>query len=318
MRDYADQDNFHARICAMRSRLLSLKDYGSLAGRHEALSVQAAAASDPVAAEEIVFREQIAGILPLAEATGIYAPLFLAFFRQFEALNAKLILAKAFGMHGMEQWYDIGPYAVLERALLGEKPTLQTIRPLLAVTWLADVLEGVSSYEQAEIRVDLRSARNFHAASALFTGEGKLDFEELTGRRLAVTSAILSLRLKKTYQWDDEKIRAFLERFQDGLDGKARQQIEILKQRLDRPLGPLRAVGAQEPSVDDVEHDLEQQYYDWVSSAFHRDFHSIFCVAAYLWLLFYQIRNLLKIIEGRRFGFPPERILARIVCDRRG
>ena len=51
---------------------------------------------------------------------------------------------------------------------------------------------------------------------------------------------------------------------------------------------------------------------------FHRDFHSVFCVAAYLWLLFYQIRNLFKIIEGRRFGFSPERIIAGIVCDARG
>ena len=48
---------------------------------------------------------------------------------------------------------------------------------------------------------------------------------------------------------------------------------------------------------------------------FHRDFHSIYCVVAYLWLLFYQIRNLFKIIEGRRFGFSPEVILARIVCN---
>ena len=118
MRDYADEANLHARIYAMRGRLLSLKDYVSLAGRNEALSDPAAAGSDPVAAEEFVFREQIADIIPLAEATGIYAPLFLAFFRQFEALNAKLVLAKAFGLQSLEQWYDIGPYAILERSLL--------------------------------------------------------------------------------------------------------------------------------------------------------------------------------------------------------
>jgi len=46
-----------------------------------------------------------------------------------------------------------------------------------------------------------------------------------------------------------------------------------------------------------------------------QDFHSICCVVSYLWMLYYQIRNLIKIIEGRHFGYSPERILANIVCN---
>ncbi len=318
MRDYADEANLHARIYAMRGRLLSLKDYVSLAGRNEALSDPAAAGSDPVAAEEFVFREQIADIIPLAEATGIYAPLFLAFFRHFEALNAKLVLARAYGLQSLEQWYDIRPYAILERSLLRQTTGLQDIRRLLAGTWLADVLEDAAGYEQAEIRVDLCTAKNLQAASALFTGEAKLDFQELMGRRIAVASTILSLRLKKTYRWDDGKIRPFLERFHDTLGEKARPQVKVVEKTLERHLEQLRASGAQEPSVEDAEHYLEQLDYNWISSMFHRDFHSVRCVPAYLWLLFCQIRNLFKIIEGRRFGFSPERIIAGIVCDARG
>jgi vacuolar-type H+-ATPase subunit C/Vma6 len=316
MRDYSDEAYLHARLYAMRSRLLSLKDYVSLARNKEgALYDIKAGASDPMAVEENIFREQIAKIVPLAEAITSYTPLFLAFFRQFEALNAKLILAKVFGLQSLEQWYDIGPHAILQRSLLREATTLQDILPLLPGTYLADLLEDVSSYEQMEIRVDLCAIRDLYSASVLFKPDVKLDFQNLMGRRIAVTSTVLSLRLKKTYQWDDERIRLYLERFHGLFDGKTWQHIKVVEDILNRHLEQLRASGAQEPSVVDMEHYLDQYYYKWISSMFHRDFNSIYCVVVYLWLLFYQIRNLFKIVDGRRFGFAPERILAGIVCN---
>ncbi len=308
MRDYADQDNFHARIYAMKSRLLSLQDYISLArNQNEPLSDEIANISDPVAAKEIIFRGQIAPIIPLVEANRMYAPLVLAFLRQFESLNAKLILAKAFGLKVLEQWHDIGPYAVLGRNLLRETISLNDIRPILAGTYLAAVFEGDETYEQMEVRVDLCAARDLYSAADLFTREGKIDFQKLMGRRIAVISAILYLRLKKNYKWDDERIRPFLERHYDALGIKDWPQVKVLNNR--------PASGDREKSAVDEEHDLEQYFYNWISSMFHRDFHSIFSVVAYLWLLFYQIRNLFKIIEGRRFGFPPEGIISSIICE---
>ncbi|MBN1546429.1 MAG: V-type ATPase subunit [Syntrophaceae bacterium] len=316
MRDYADAANIHARIYAMRSRLLSMKDYVSLVrDQKESLYNNNADASEPVESEENVFRDQIAKIFPLAEAYRAYTPLFLAFFQQFEALNAKLILAKAFNLQSLELWYDIGPYAILNQSLLREKANLHNIRLLLTGTYLEDVFEDMTSFEQMESRVDLCAARNLYAASALFTRKAKRDFQELLGRKIAVSAMILSLRLKKTYKWDDEKINSFLERFHDAFGGAVRPQIKIVEKALDRHLEQLRASGAQEPSVVDIDHYLEQYYYNWISSVFHRDFHSISCVVAYLWLLFYQIRNLLRIIEGKRFGFSPELIIGRIVCN---
>jgi hypothetical protein len=86
-------------------------------------------------------------------------------------------------------------------------------------------------------------------------------------------------------------------------------------ERLNRYLEQLRKGGGQEPSVVDIERHLEQNYYTWVSSMFHRDFHSVYCVIAYLWLLFYQIRNLFRIIDGRRFGFSSEAILNKLICE---
>lgn len=316
MLDYADEANLHTRIYAMRSRLLSLADYAALArDQDEALPAKTGGGSDSAVKGEMVFQEQIAGIIPLAAAGGIYAPLFLAFFRQFEALNVKLILAKAFGLMGLEQWYDIGPYALLQRSLLQEKTDLKSIQTLLTGTYLADVLQDVSGYEQMETRVDLCAARNLYAASVLFPGEEKRNFQDLMNRRIAMILLILSIRLKRTYQWDDDRIHASLESFHDAFGGKIWPQVKILEEMLARHLEGVRAGGAEGPSVVDIEHYLEQYHYQWISSVFHRDFHSIYCVVAYLLLLFYQIRNLLKIIEGRRFGFSPERIISRIVCN---
>lgn len=319
MREYADEAYLHARVYAMRSRLLSFRDYNSLASSPDGgMHGQAADIPDPVRAGEIVFREQIAAILPLVEASGIYAPLFLAFLRQFEALNAKLVLAKAFGLQGLGNWFDIGPYAVLGRKLLQEAISLKDLRTLLEGSYLEDVFEDDESYEKMEALVDLCAARALNAASTPFSREARSDFQALVGRRMAVTSTVLSLRLRKTYNWDDGQIKSFLEKFHDATGDKARTHMVPVGEALDRHLEQMRTSGAPEPSVADVEYYLEQYFYNWVSFMFHRDFHTVYCVAAYLWLLLYQIRNLFKIIEGRRFGFSPELIMSRIVCDRRG
>ena len=319
MRNFADENFLHARIYALRSRLLSFSDYVSLSGKQgEFLPDKTISASDPVARGERIFQEQIAGLFPLAESAERYAPLFLAFFRQFEAFNAKLIGAKIFGLSSLDQWYDIGPYALLKRSLLHEARDLAHLRPFLAGTYLAEAFEGVESYDQLETRVDLCAAKTFYAASASFPCGAKRDFRDLMGRKIAMTTTILSLRLKKTYQWSDEKINFFLEKFHDDFGGTVRPQVKIVEKAIFRYLQKTRSGGAEEPSVTDCEHDLEQYCYNWISSLFHKDYHSIYCVVSYLWMLYYQIRNLFKIIEGRRFCFPVERILAGIICSRGG
>ncbi len=60
---------------------------------------------------------------------------------------------------------------------------------------------------------------------------------------------------------------------------------------------------------------LNQNYYAWIPSVFHQDFHSIYCVVAHLRLLYCQIRNLFRIIDGRRFGMSPDAIINRMICE---
>ena len=296
----------------MRSRLLTLPDYVSLSGKQE----EPLSDNDPVVRGEKIFQEQIAALISLAEACPLYTPLFLGFFRQFEALNAKLLAVKAFGLSSLGQWYDIGPYALLKPDLLHEKMDLPQIRTRLTGTYLADAFEEAENYGQIESRVDLCAAKNFYDASVSFPVEAKRDFQELMGRRIALTSVILSLRLKKSYLWGDEKIRLFLERMHDTFDGTLRPEVKIVETAFSRYLEKARSGGAAEPSVAEGEHYLEQYFYNWISSMFHRDYHSIYCVASYLWMLYCQIRNLFKIIEGRRFNFSAERILGGIICTK--
>ncbi len=313
MRDYADENCLHARICAMRSRLLRLPDYISLSAKQdEPLSGKADA--DPAARCEKIFQEQIAVLFPVAESCPRYSPLFLAFFRQFEALNAKRIGAEILGLPSLDQWLDIGPYSLLKQSLLQED--LQHLRLFLAGTYLDGVFEDSAGFGQMESLVDLCAAKNFYDASVSFPCEAKHDFQTLTARRIAITSTLLSLRLKKTCQWGDEKIRLFLERFQGALGAAVLPQVKIVEGVLLQWREKARIAGGPDPSVSECEHHLEQYFYSWISSLFHRDYHSIYCVTAYLWMLGCQIRNLFKIIEGRRFNFSAERILGGLICEK--
>lgn len=315
MRDYADEANLHARIYAMKSRLLSRTDYAALAGNQARSAPDSAAGpSEPASEEENIFREQIAPILVLAEAVGRYTPIFLSFLRRFEALNVKAMLAQCFGLQAHDQWLDIGPYAVVPASLLRKTDSLKAAADLFQDTYLEEAFEDDSSYGRMEAGVDGCVAKDGYAAGDLLPVAAKADFRALLDQRMAVTAAVLSRRLRRTYQWDDEKIRAYLERFYGAAHRHIQAQRMAVEESLSRRIGEAKAGGAQELSVADMERHLEQDAYRRISAWFHRDFFSVSCVVSYLWLLDVQIRNLFKIVEGRRFGFTPERIMDRIVC----
>jgi vacuolar-type H+-ATPase subunit C/Vma6 len=317
MRYYADKDNLHVRIYAMRGRLLSLKDYDSIVRNQEAFFDRLSGTHNHVEAKEMIFREQLAMVIHLAEATKKYSSLFIAFLRQYEVSNAKLLLAKAFGRQSLDQWSDIRPYAILDRSLLQQELSLDDIKTIMAGTYLEDMFEDISSYECLENQVDISAARNLYTSSAQFLPESRNIFLDFMLRRIAVITMIWHWRLKQSYHWSDERIRLYLETFHNLklFGGHAWPQVKIVEEVLNRRLEQLRKSGTQAPSLDDIEYYLEQYFYNWVSSMFHKDFHSIFCVVAYLWLLYYQVRNLFRIIEGMRFGLPPEEILKRIISE---
>ncbi len=315
MKHYADQDNLHTRLYAMKSRLLSLKDYASIVRDQESFYVKKSGVHDYIESKETVFREQISPVIHLAEATRSYAPLFIAFLRQYEVNNVKLLLAKIFDRQCLEQWYDIGPYATLDRSLLEKEPSLDHINEIVAGTYLEDLCKDCSRYERIEIQADICSAANLHAASIHFRSESRKVLWLFIMRRIALLMMIRRWRLEENYHWKGEQIRLYLDMFNNLFETPAWPQFKIIEQALKRRLEKLRKNGGHPPAAADIEHHLEQYYYGWISSMFHRDFHSVYCAVAYLLLLSYQIKNLFCIIEGLRFGLSPEGILERIICE---
>ena len=313
MRNYADEAYLHARIYAMRGRLLSLRDYASMLREQQAATFSP---RDLIEARENIFREQIAPVIAIAGAYDKYAPLFRACLRQFEIHNAKILLAKAYGKKSLEQWYDIGPFATLEKGLLEKNLPPDEIKPLIAKIFPEIDLKDLRGYLRMGINLDISAARGLYNSSDALSGEARKEFQEMVLRRVAVLTVIWSYRLKFYYHLSDEQIRSSLSKFNNLFSVNAQSQVRIVEEEQNRHLEQIRKSGGGEPSVVDIERHLEQSYYVWVSSMFHKDFYSIYCVVAYLWLLFYQIKNLFRVIDGRRFGMSDEEILNKIICDR--
>ena len=314
MRNYADKVNLHARIHALRGRLLTPADYASLIRAQQANSLPPSPASDLTGAKEALFREQIAPVVGLALAYGRYAPLFLAYLRQFEVHNLSILLMKAAGRQGEQLWYDISPFAILQKDLLKRQLSLTDIRSLVAGSYLNDDFKDVSGYRRMEIDADICAAGSLYHFARFLSGENKSDFQNMMQRRIAVLTVLWSYRLRWHYHFSEEKIERYMRRFHDLFDGGAKSHFRLIEDVQNRYLEQLRKEGGGKPSAADIERHLEKNFFTWVSSMFHRDFHSICCVLAYLWLLHYQIRNLFRIIDGRRFGFSAEAILGKLIC----
>lgn len=315
MKYYADDVNLHARLHAMKSRLIPLDGYASILRDQETSYDKASGSRGMIDAKEALFRDQIWAIVHLAEATRRYAPLFIAFLRLYEASNVKLLLAKTLGRQGREVWYDIGSYATLDRGLLDRELLLGDIQEILAGTYLAGIFKEKTSYERLETRVDTCTLQNLRASSASFSPESQRVFKDFILRRLAVDMVIREWRLRENYGWSEERIESHREEMGALFGDPAWPQLKMVEDVLGARLNEMGKGSGQTPGPVAVESYLEYYYYRWVSSMFHKDFHSVHCVAAYLWLLACQIRNLLRIIEGVRFGLSHEAILEKIVGD---
>jgi len=315
MKNYADQVNLHARIYAMKGRLLSLGDYAAMVREQLPAAAKPSDSRQGVEARENLFREQIAPVIALTEAYNKYAPIFLAYLRQYEMNNAKFLLARAAGRKSLGEWYDIGPYASLDKSLLDKNLSLDEVKSILANTYLGDNFKPAFSYLRTAVNLDISSARNIYNASLSISGQAGEELREMILKRIAVLTVIWSYRLRVYYRQSENNIRHYLEKINDQFNIKAESQIHAVEEDLNRQIEKLRKSSGQEPSFIDIERYLEQNYYAWLSSMFHRDFHSIYCVVCYLWLLFYQIKNLFRVMDGRRFGMPADAILNRMICN---
>lgn len=315
MRNYASLPYLHARIHAMKSRLFSRRDYTLMIQYPETIPGNVAGIQNLSEAREILFRQEIAPVISLAQAYEKYSPFFIANLRQYETNNARLLLARATGHQALEQWYDISPFALLDRSLLKKKLSLEETKSLLSNIYQDEKFKTINGYRQLTVYLDIWTAHALYHSADLLSGSAAREFREMMLKRIAVLTLLWSNRLKTYYRFHDEKVRLYMAGIHDLYGGKVRYQAGLEQEVLDRRLEQIRKDTGAEPSVADIEQHLEQYYYNWIASMFHRDFHAIYGVVAYLWLLFFQIRNLFKIIEGRRFGISADAILNRIICE---
>ncbi|MBW2004361.1 MAG: V-type ATPase subunit [Deltaproteobacteria bacterium] len=322
MNQNADKIYLHAKIHALRDQMLRRNDYIKIINAqkpHLAFPtlISENDAEDHNKTKEIIFRNQIKKLLLFIESSDCYRALFKAFLRFFETGNVKLLLAKAFSRTMViEQWNDISPYNAFEKNLLERDISLDEFKSLLGNTYLNNVIadDFPARYEELESRIDFYAVRYFFDFSREILFPQSRIFQEVMLRKIVLLRIVWSFRLSQNYGWHDDKISSHLTSlydFIDEFDDRAELIIKIERQmnkELNRSSGGI-------PEVSYIENELERYFWSYIWKNFSRDFHSIYCVISYLWLLYYQIQNLFRIIEGLRFNVPPDIISKKIICE---
>lgn len=328
MNHYADKAYLHAKIFALHNQLLRRNDYFEIINAKKAHLafpglISETDARDHIKVKEIIFRNQIQKILVLIKASSHYMELFRAFLRSFEANNFKLLLARASGRETViEQWYDISPHNEFDKDLLSRDISLDEFKTLLANTCLKAVItDGFSlKYEVIESRIDFSAAAHFLDFSKKILFSQRRIFNEIMLRRIVLFKIVWTRRLKENYGWDDDRIMGYMTSLYDLIhefkgEEKLISDIERQMQKeLDERLGTRESSGVV-PEISDIENELEKYFRSYVWTMFSKDFHSIYCVVSYLWLLYYQIQNLFRIVEGFRFNVSPEILHKKIICE---
>ncbi len=322
MNPYADKNYLHAKIHALRDQLLKRNDYIKIINAqkpHLAFPtlISETDAEDYSKVKEKIFRNQIKKLLLIIESSDHYKDLFKSFLGFFEAGNVKLLLAKAFGRTMViEQWNNISPYNAFDKDLLQRDISLDEFKSLLGNTYLNNVIAGdfPSKYEELESRIDFYAVRYFFDFSKEILFPQRSIFQEVMLRKIVLLKIVWSFRLRQNYGWDDDKISGHLTSLYDFIDefnGKAELIIKIERQINKK----FHQTSDGIPEVSDIENELERDFWTYIWKNFSRDFHSIYCVISYLWLLYYQIHNLFRIIEGLRFNVSPDIISKKIICE---
>lgn len=316
MKQYADREYLHTRIYAMKGRLYGLREYAAvLREREPSRGDERQDERHRAAEKEILFANAMSDVFRLVEASDYHRPLFLAFLRQYEIQNLKLLLAKSFKKQVIEQWYPLGSYALIDRGLLEENLSLEGLKERVAGSYLAFVLQAGNTFDRFMIRADATGVREIlQAADSLNSNDREL-FLELVHMRAAVLLASWRRRLAAWYEWNQERIDEWLDSFRDILGDDLPALSLEMKEELARGTEDPGARAGVSTDAEDLEYRLEMLWYRWIGHFFYRDFHSVCPVAAYLWLLSRQVLNLFGIVDGLRFQLPHDVILGRIVTD---
>jgi hypothetical protein len=314
----------HARINAIHRRLLTMDDYLRIirSGRFDHLYPAAGSIgseTDAIRAREIVLHHHIAPLSRLMDISGFYAPLFSAFILLVELPNITALLRRAFGMDSpLLYWRDVSPHGILENSLRDSSISMDELRDLLRDSALAPALDcgDNPSCEELERRLEIHALFNLMNFSGKLAAADRRIFNELMALKMASMRIMFGLRLSgyhseqssfsMTPSWEPSPPRV-----------PPRRKWMRRGKRLAAEIARGFRLFSKDPAQADLpelERFLARLFVIRAGKIFFRDFHSAGSAISYAWLMHYQLRNLLAIIDGLHLKVPPDIMIKRIAA----
>jgi hypothetical protein len=319
-----DRYFFHARINATHCRLLTMDDYGKIirAGRFDHLYPAAGSIGnekEAMRARETVLRHHIAPLSRLMDISGFYAPLFSAFILLIELPNILALLRRAFGMDSsLLYWRDVSPHGILGNSLRDSSVSIDGLRAVLKDSPMAPALEYGDNpgFEELERRMEIHSLINLMGFSDTLGAGDRRIFNELIALKTASMKIMLGLRLRG---YHPGKKPISLSALTEALpaSGPTAEDMHEAEKALEAKIARSFNLSMDDPVVNDLpelERFLERLFVMRAERIFFRDFHSAGAVISYAWLMHYQLRNLLAIIDGLHLRVPPDIMMKRIAA----
>jgi hypothetical protein len=320
----ADRCFIHARINAIHSRLLTMEDYRRIirAGGFDHLYPAAGSIgneTDAIRARGIVLRYHIAPLSRIMDISGLYSPLFNAFILLIELPNILALLRRAFGMDSpLLYWRDVSPHGILENSLRDSTISMDGLKDILRDSALAPALAygDNPSCEELESRMEIHSLINLMNFSGALAGGDRRIFNELMALKTASMKIMLGLRLQR---YDSGKNPFSMAALTETLpaSGLTAEDIDEAERALAGEIA--RASGfhlfRDDPAMvnlPELERFLERLFVIRAGRFFFRDFHSAGSAISYAWLMHYQLRDLMAVIDGLHLKVPPDAIMKHL------
>jgi len=319
----ADKTYIHAKIHALHASLLSADDYLEIArsGNFHAVFPGSPAgkdASDIVQTKEKIFRRQAGIFILLAGLNDFYGEFFRSFLLLFELNNIKSVLLRSYGKNPPPlQWNDVSPCNIIDESCIKRQIPLHELSALFAGTVFSGVMDFDSppSYEALEREVDFVSLKNLLGLGRRLLPADRRIFNNVVLKKIISLKIVWAAR-SDAYYGSESDFRQFDPVDVFGGSTVTSADIEAVEAEIRKSIKTgYQAPGAhvKKDDVPGMELFLDRLFVSHIKRIFSGDFHGICPVISYAWLLYYQIRNLFTVIEGRFLKVDPETIMRRVV-----
>jgi len=319
----ADTTYIISKVHALHDFLLKYDDYREIVSTRSFRKISPAASytiekDNYIAVKEALFRNQIEKIIFLALINTSYRNLFRAFFFAFDAINIKQAAAHIFSRTPLTvQWFNTAPFSSISRDMLnGDFNAADLLQYLESIGIHAGPLyHRRGMYERIASSIDAAVLTRFLEFGSELSPSQAKGYYDIILRFYLITLRLWKRRLKYNYSWTDEQIEEHLAPVSSithgsGKLGKITQQIDSHLDVIIKKAGTaLPHTAAQLSSI------LMKACVRHSAKIYHSSFHSVSCVVSFLLLLYFQIHNIFRIVEGLRFLQTPESVLDGILCE---